>query len=340
MWYGVKHFACSLHAYIFLFFTHILFVVNHTINATSPERLQQHPLLFATNCTDRAFFVWRLNSARPSHPGHSSILMRSEIPSGMCAKLRTMAASNIRDHASQSLLFLPACSTHTYFCSSRTSRSWWITQSTQHHRRGCNRNKTNTLGRLHFWHMKLFFFCLFSAHSRQCLLSFPFTRMCSYTYCSSFTTLQCSLTCLLLHGEMACLWSIRHSAKRWVYRMHGRFIRPICRKWHCGYQCCGCKKSIKYQNSVIIVSDWLGQLCNHCFTLTLLLGKNLPFQGKIVSYTSSFLHHILFMVLFHISQLHSRFYRFHSTFYRLHQRKYIFYCLIKWKYYTRRVSKV
>ena len=23
-------------------------------------------------------------------------------------------------------------------CSSRTSRSWWITQSTQHHRRGCN----------------------------------------------------------------------------------------------------------------------------------------------------------------------------------------------------------
>ena len=28
---------------------------------------------------------------------------------------------------------------HLYFCSSRTSRSWWITQSTQHHRRGCNK---------------------------------------------------------------------------------------------------------------------------------------------------------------------------------------------------------
>jgi len=26
----------------------------------------------------------------------------------------------------------------TYFCSSRTSRSWWITHLTQHHRRGCN----------------------------------------------------------------------------------------------------------------------------------------------------------------------------------------------------------
>jgi len=31
-------------------------------------------------------------------------------------------------------LFAP----HIWCCSSRTSRSWWITQSTQHHRRGCN----------------------------------------------------------------------------------------------------------------------------------------------------------------------------------------------------------
>ena len=32
------------------------------------------------------------------------------------------------------------CSRHIYVwcCSSGTSRSWWITQSTQHHRRGCN----------------------------------------------------------------------------------------------------------------------------------------------------------------------------------------------------------
>ena len=51
-----------------LFFTHIPFVVNHTINATPPERLQEHPLLFPTNHTDRTFFVWRLNSARPPHP--------------------------------------------------------------------------------------------------------------------------------------------------------------------------------------------------------------------------------------------------------------------------------
>jgi len=31
------------------------------------------------------------------------LVMRSEIPSGMCAKLRTMTTSNNRDHASQSL---------------------------------------------------------------------------------------------------------------------------------------------------------------------------------------------------------------------------------------------
>jgi len=32
-------------------------VVNHTINATPPERLQQHPLIFTMNRTDRTFFV-------------------------------------------------------------------------------------------------------------------------------------------------------------------------------------------------------------------------------------------------------------------------------------------
>ena len=96
-----------------LFFPHLPFVVNHTINATPPERLQQHPILFTTNHTNRTFFVWRLNSARPSHPGYSTILLRSDIPSGMCAKLRTVAAaSNNREHALQSLLLLLARATY------------------------------------------------------------------------------------------------------------------------------------------------------------------------------------------------------------------------------------
>ena len=34
--------ACSRHIHIFLFFAHIRFVVNHTINATPAERLQQY----------------------------------------------------------------------------------------------------------------------------------------------------------------------------------------------------------------------------------------------------------------------------------------------------------
>ena len=88
-----------------LFFTHIPFVVNHTINATPPESLQQHPLLFTTNHTDRTFFVWRLKSARPPHPGYSTILLRSESPSGMCAKLHTVAASNNSSHSPRSLYF-------------------------------------------------------------------------------------------------------------------------------------------------------------------------------------------------------------------------------------------
>ena len=44
---------------------------------------------------------------------YSLLVLRSEIPSGMCAKLRTMAASNNRDHPTRSLyycLFAP----HTY----------------------------------------------------------------------------------------------------------------------------------------------------------------------------------------------------------------------------------
>ena len=80
---------------------------------TTGEVATTSPPFFTTNRTDRTFFVWRLNSARPPHPGHSTILLRSEIPSGMCAKLRTVAASKNRVRMRWSLyycLFAP----HTY----------------------------------------------------------------------------------------------------------------------------------------------------------------------------------------------------------------------------------
>jgi len=106
------------HICMVLFFRHIPFVVNHTFNATPPERLQQHPLLFIMNRTDCTFFVWRLTLAQPSHPGHSTILLRLEIPSSMCAKLRTVAASNNRVHMPWSLyycLFAPHISMVLFF---------------------------------------------------------------------------------------------------------------------------------------------------------------------------------------------------------------------------------
>jgi len=46
------------------------------------------------------------------------VLLRLEIPSGICAELCTVAASNNGDHALQSFLLLVARATHIYFCSS------------------------------------------------------------------------------------------------------------------------------------------------------------------------------------------------------------------------------
>ena len=115
--------ACSHHIWV-LFFIQISFMMNHTFNVTPTERLQQHPLVFTMNCTDRMFFLRRLYLARSSHPGHSTILLRSESLSGICAKLHTVPASNNRDHAPQSLYYCLFVA-HTYgCCSSRTSHSW------------------------------------------------------------------------------------------------------------------------------------------------------------------------------------------------------------------------
>jgi len=81
------------------------------------------------------------NHARifPMYLNYACMLLRSEIPSGTCAKLRTVAASNNRVHMPWSLYYcLFALHIYVWCCSSRTSRSWWITHLTQHQRRGCN----------------------------------------------------------------------------------------------------------------------------------------------------------------------------------------------------------
>jgi len=56
-------------------------------------------------------------------------LLRSESPSGKCAKLHTVAANNNRDHAPRSLSYCLFAPRIYGCCSSRTSRSWWIAHS-------------------------------------------------------------------------------------------------------------------------------------------------------------------------------------------------------------------
>jgi len=110
------------------------------ITQSTPERLQQHPFLFATNHTDRTFFVWKLNSLRPPHPGHSTILLQSETRSACAQSFAPWQQATIetmrRNHSYYCLLALHIQCRY----SSRTSCSWWITQSTperlqQHHAR-------------------------------------------------------------------------------------------------------------------------------------------------------------------------------------------------------------
>jgi len=89
---------------------HISFVVNRAFSTMPAKGLQKHPLLFTTNHTDRTFFSWRFHTARPSHLGHSTILLWPKRMSRVCTKLRTAAASNNRVNMPWSLhyyLFIP-----------------------------------------------------------------------------------------------------------------------------------------------------------------------------------------------------------------------------------------
>jgi len=69
------------------------------------------------------------------------LMLRTESPSGICKKLRTVAASNNRVHPTRSLLLLLIRATYISYCSSRTFRSWWTAHSAIHQPRGCNTNK-------------------------------------------------------------------------------------------------------------------------------------------------------------------------------------------------------
>jgi len=105
-------YCCLFVPCIYSVFLHTDSILWRTVHSSAMpvEWLEKHPLIFTKKRTDHTFFVWRLNPAQPSYPGHSTILLRSESLSGMCAKLRTVVASNNRDHMLRSLyycLFMP-----------------------------------------------------------------------------------------------------------------------------------------------------------------------------------------------------------------------------------------
>ena len=74
--------ACSRHTHIFLFFAHILFVVNHTINATPPERLQQHP----------SFLQWTAPIARSLCEGWTPHDLNILVTASFCCDRKSRAA--------------------------------------------------------------------------------------------------------------------------------------------------------------------------------------------------------------------------------------------------------
>jgi len=63
-----------------LFFAHIRFMVNRAFQCNASGVVATTSLLLTTNHTDCTFVLWRFHMAQPSHPGHSTILLRSESP--------------------------------------------------------------------------------------------------------------------------------------------------------------------------------------------------------------------------------------------------------------------
>ena len=101
-----KHFVC-------LFFFCFFFKVNsgvflHSRMATLLQATAKSYLQHA-RATREELWRWSLNESYSTNRWDT--VLRSEIPSGKCAKLRTVAASNNRDHPTRSLSSSPLAST-------------------------------------------------------------------------------------------------------------------------------------------------------------------------------------------------------------------------------------
>jgi len=94
-----------------------------------------------------------------------------------------------------------ACSRHIYLwcCSSRTSRSWWITHLTQHHRRGCNNclpsppyHWSCMFDQLLMWHN-----AAYSVHYAQRQVNASLWNARAYSRRSSYIKMYANITLLL-----------------------------------------------------------------------------------------------------------------------------------------------
>jgi len=112
------------HICMVLFFMHISFVVNHTINATPPERLQQHPSFLQRT----ALIAHSLCEGWTPHNLHILVTApfccdrKSQAAYAQSFALWQQATIEFTCHDH----FIIACSHHIYVwcCSSSTSHSW------------------------------------------------------------------------------------------------------------------------------------------------------------------------------------------------------------------------
>ena len=127
--------GCPRHIYVVFFFAHILFVVNHTFNAQRSGRNNISSFLQRTAPIARFFCEGWIR-----HDLH--ILVTA--PFCCDRKARAACAQSFAPWQKATIEIMRrnhsiiGCSRYICFFSSRTSRLWWITQSTQHHRRGRN----------------------------------------------------------------------------------------------------------------------------------------------------------------------------------------------------------
>ena len=85
----------------------------------------------------QSFARWQQATIAITRRDHS---MSSPLASTINCSPGSQALTEVthQDHSIGITLLLLVRATYIYFCSSRTSGSWWIIQSTQHQQRGCN----------------------------------------------------------------------------------------------------------------------------------------------------------------------------------------------------------